>query len=93
MDEAQSSLLILSPKREKEERVDAKEGAIANLYRFLQNIELVEEELLSAATFFLGSHLGEERALELRDLIESFEYDQAVTKLHQLAIEIGVVLP
>ncbi len=94
LEQARKQLAGLTPLPASGAAVGPEEGleAVRELLGALQTFELVDEELLNTVLRFVQGRLGQERAAELKGLVESFEQEEAASFLWELAAEIGVEL-
>jgi len=94
LEEAQAQLAALPPLPGATGEIDPQQGvaAMSALLGSLQSSELVEDDLLTTVVSFLHSRLGEQKSVELKNLVECFEQDAAASLLVELAAEIGVEL-
>jgi CheY-like chemotaxis protein/HPt (histidine-containing phosphotransfer) domain-containing protein len=92
LNQAREQLAKLPPLRDSPAPVPEEEAApaIQSLLDSLRNSELVNDELLTTVTVFLGHHLGQERAAAFRRLVERFDMDRAAELLDEMAREMSM---
>ncbi|MBM9538692.1 hybrid sensor histidine kinase/response regulator, partial [Desulfobulbus alkaliphilus] len=66
--------------------------AMSRLLAFLRTGEMVDDDVLNAVTGFLKHRTGQETAGRLRDLVDSFDHDQAAELLAELTEQAGINL-
>ena len=94
LDQARRQLTALPSLPEQRAAVSREEAvpAMKALLAGLQAGELIEEGLLETVTGFLRDIMGENRAMELNNLVENFDHGQAADLLEEMAGQAGVDL-